>query len=221
MSVEIDDRADDFVRFLRRCDADLLYFYCHGHAARPPSVAPDAFYDMVEELRRWLDVADNTQNDTVADAAAMQDTKLRLRAALNELLSSGLITHDHIRLTAGCLMAADLRKLTLVGSHTPLVMLNMCESAQVFPSLSDGLVSVFLSQGALGVIGTEMPMLPQFADLFGRKLLTALLQGTPVGQAILMLRRQFMAQRNPLGLAYTHFGDALVRFDPPALPNIM
>ena len=95
---------------------------------------------------------------------------------------------------------------------------NMRQFAQVFPTLSDGLVHVFLRRGALGVIGTEIPMLPQFADLFGRMFLDKFMAGEPVGRILLDLRRQFMDQRNPLGLAYTHFGDALARIAPPAIP---
>jgi hypothetical protein len=217
VAVEIDERADRFVAFLERCDADLIYFFCHGHTARPPGVAPATYYDMFENLQQWLTSSDDREEGTEAPSSELKEAKIRLRGALAELLASGLMAHDHVRLKDGCLMLADLRKLTLSRPHAPLVVLNMCESAQVFPSLSDGLVNVFLSGGCRGVIGTEMPMLPQFADLFGRKLLTAILEGMSVGRAMLTLKREFMAARNPLGLAYTHFGDAVVRFEPAVL----
>jgi hypothetical protein len=219
VEVALDESAIALSEFLRHCDADLLYFFCHGHTARPPGIAREAFYDMVEQLRRWLDTTEGAQEEAGADTPTLRDTKVRLRTALNELLDRGLMAHDHLSLKIGCLMLADLRKLTFSDPHASLVVLNMCESAQVFPSLSDSLVSVFLSRGARGVIGTEMPMLPQFADIFGRKLLLSLLQGVPVGHAMLKLRREFMARRNPLGLAYTHFGDALSRFVPPVLTS--
>lgn len=109
----------------------------------------------------------------------------------------------------------DLRTIAIPGPIIPLVILNMCESAQVFPSLSDGLVNVFLRRGALGVIGTEVSMPPKFADLLGRQLIEGLALGAPVGEILWRLRREFMDARNPLGFAYSHYGDASVRITPP------
>ena len=98
---------------------------------------------------------------------------------------------------------------------TPLVFLNMCESAQVFPDISMGLVDVFLRKGARGVIGTEMPMLDHFADLFSRDFFDALFyqqdedqNPMSVGKILLDLRRKYLEKGNPLGFAYTLFGDA-------------
>lgn len=99
----------------------------------------------------------------------------------------------------------------------PLVILNMCESAQVTPSLSDSFVDFFLDRGARGVVGTECPMTVEFADVFSESLFTGLLSGQSVGLALLNARRKFLEMRNPLGLAYTLFGSADASFVPPLL----
>jgi hypothetical protein len=101
----------------------------------------------------------------------------------------------------------------------PLVILNMCESAQVTPSLVDSFIHFFLDRGALSVLGTECPMTIEFAHPFAEKFLHDLLAGSQAGQALLNARRHFMKINNPLGLAYTLFGSATFRFDPPVLQS--
>ena len=158
--------------FLPRCDADILYFFSHGHTAKPAGAASAAVNDMAEALRNWLH-ATGAPDETQETARARK----RFASVLAELAAGGLADQHHIRLEVGNLMLEDLRKLNALNGHTPLIILNMCESAQVFPSLGDGFVRTFLARGAVGVLGTEMPMLPQFADLFGRQLLTRTLAG--------------------------------------------
>jgi hypothetical protein len=99
----------------------------------------------------------------------------------------------------------------------PLVILNMCESAQITPTLSDSFIHFFLDRGARGVIGTECPMTVEFANVFSESLLTGLLAGQTIGNALLQARRKFIGLRNPLGLAYTLFGSAAASFTPPLL----
>jgi hypothetical protein len=100
----------------------------------------------------------------------------------------------------------------------PLVMLNMCESAQLSPTLSDSFVNFFLDRGAPTVIGTESPMTVTFAHAFAESLLTGIFRGQRAGAAILATRQQFLsAATNPLGLAYTLYGSAATRFRPPPL----
>lgn len=211
-NIRIWDKDKPLEEALPECDADILYFFSHGHTAMPLGAAGAKVYDMAEALGAWLDsVPPEEESDAVTNARG------RLRNALKELKVGGLAEQHHIRLQTGYLVLENLRSLMLCDGRAPLVVLNMCESAQVFPSLADGLVPVFLAKGAVGVIGTEMPMLTQFAELFGRMFLARFLQGQPVGRILLDLRRHFLAMRNPLGFAYTHFGDALVRIDPPVL----
>jgi hypothetical protein len=94
-------------------------------------------------------------------------------------------------------------------------MLNMCESAQLTPSLSESFFHFFLDRGARAVIGTECPMTVEFAHPFAARFLGEVFAGRPVGDALLETRRHFLKLNNPLGLAYTLFGQATVAFEPP------
>jgi hypothetical protein len=101
-----------------------------------------------------------------------------------------------------------------------LVFLNMCESAQVLPSLSDGFVPFFIAHGARGVIGTECPMTATFAGPFAQEFFRRFFAGQPVGRILLDLRREYLRlepdeagnpRGNPLALAYTLYCDADLR----------
>jgi len=98
-----------------------------------------------------------------------------------------------------------------------MVFLNMCESAQLTPSLRESFIHFFLNRGARAVIGTECSMRPLFAHHFAKEVLTGILSGESVGDAMLEARLAFMGKNNPLGLAYTLFGSPLTRFEPPPL----
>jgi hypothetical protein len=98
-------------------------------------------------------------------------------------------------------------------AYGPLVFLNMCESAQVLPSLSGGFIPFFLQRGARCIIGTECPMTATFADPFARIFFRRFLQGQPVGNILWNLRQEYMKEGNPLGLAYTLYGDASTKLD--------
>jgi hypothetical protein len=86
--------------------------------------------------------------------------------------------------------------------------LNMCESAQVLPSLSGGFIPFFLQRGARSVIGTECPMTSTFADPFAREFFYRFLRGGTVGHILWELRRKYLEEGNPLGFAYTLYGNA-------------
>jgi hypothetical protein len=62
--------------------------------------------------------------------------------------------------------------------------------------------------GASGVIGTEIPVYSTLAKQVGRRILEQLTGGVPLGQAFLQMRRELLRQYNPLGLAYTFYGNA-------------
>ena len=105
---------------------------------------------------------------------------------------------------------ADLRLLKFFARpRRPIVFLNMCQSADLIPSMSSGLVHLFLDHNASAVIGTESPMTGVFADAFARKVFDALFAGDNIGTALWKARRHFLLEsRNPLGLAYTLYGRA-------------
>jgi len=102
----------------------------------------------------------------------------------------------------------------------PVVLLNMCEGAQITPSLSEGFIPYFLDQQASAVIGTECPMTARFAHPFAVAFFNALLGGDSLGIALLKARREFVRPNQlmaPLGLAYTLYGNATVSYAPPLL----
>src|SRR5206468_1062863 len=99
-------------------------------------------------------------------------------------------------------------------SGIPLAILNMCESAQITPLLSESFVDFFLDSGVRSVLGTECIMTVNFAHAFAQELLQRLFAGLTIGQALLETRRVFKDKLNPLGLAYTLFGSATLCFKP-------
>jgi hypothetical protein len=99
-----------------------------------------------------------------------------------------------------------------------LVILNMCDSAQVTPALSESFIDFFLSREARAVIGTECSIRPVFAAYMGQELLDALLRAVPIGEALRQIRIKAAEQKNLLGLAYTLFGFADASLQPALLP---
>jgi hypothetical protein len=197
--------ADACYELLANCDAHLLYFYTHGytrHRQADIGVGPnlDRFRQHYQQL---------------APDSPLRET-YRL---LYESIEQGQFEPDRswIELTYGKLYLDELYDSIDRLPSGPFVMLNMCESAQVTPSLSDSFIHFFLDRGARAVMGTECPMTVEFAHPFAERFLEDVLGGTPVGSALLNARRHFLEKKNPLGLAYTLFGRATVAFEPPRL----
>lgn len=186
--------------------ADILYFYSHGYTRK-----------------RQLEAAGNGDFGSrfvQAYGGLPQDSPLReqwqpLYDSIREAQSEP--DRSYIKLTTGKLYLDELAGRVRKLQGDPLVILNMCESAQITPALSDGFVHFFLDRGAAGVLGTECPMTIHFAHPFAKQLMTEILRGKEVGVALLEARRALLAKRNPLGLAYTFYGPVTLRFDPPPI----
>jgi hypothetical protein len=209
------DAAARWKEYLPACDCQIIYFFSHGHTSLPASLAGIHVQDAFAGLQRM--VQEQEARTGAGDPSA--EYYKRLRESLRDQQdNSALSTQTHIKLQRGVLDLDALRRID-PQDPVPLVFLNMCESAQVFPSLSDGLVDVFLRRRARGVIGTEMPMIPHFADLLARRFFdeffTRSLPDNSVGNILLDLRREYLAKGNPLGFAYTFFGDATARLSQP------
>ncbi len=85
----------------------------------------------------------------------------------------------------------------------PLVFINACESGELSPSFYSGFVPYFMSKGARGVIGTECKMPVLFGAAFAESFFEDFLQGTSLGELVLMKRRAFYRDHsNLLGLLY-------------------
>jgi hypothetical protein len=96
-----------------------------------------------------------------------------------------------------------------------LVLLNMCESAQVWPSFGNSFIDLFLAKGARAVIGTECAVTPEFGARFGDQLTARLMAGESVAEAIASVRAELLTDGDLRGLLYTLFGDGRARLVPP------
>lgn len=214
MRYEVWDDDKQWERYLRNCDSPLLYFFSHGHTAKPTTIASEQFYNMVSALEKWADTR-------IPDESKwMQQYRQRLIDFLQGLKDSDLLSETFIRLYRGDIFLDELldpqNPMNLEQSK-PLVFLNMCESAQIFPNISKGFIDVFLRHQARGVIGTEIPMIPSFADLFSREFFESLFHGQDaegkplsIGNILFDLRRRYLDMGNPLGFAYTYYGDTTI-----------
>ncbi len=199
---EILDRRSPMTRALKAADRDLYYFFCHGYTER---IATDIQFDM-----------DVTDQLTQLAAQAPEDRSTRLRERVDDLFD---VSDSWMRLTRG-LLPLTMLKETVSDSFArhPIVFLNMCMSAQVLPSLSDGFIPFFIERGARAVIGTECSMNTVFADEFARAFLSRLFQGQRIGDILLALRRHYLDRDDPLALAYTLYCDSDLRLSTPLLP---
>jgi hypothetical protein len=187
---------------ITRGDGDLYYFYCHGYTER---LATDIQFeaDLVAAFARW---AEEVQGERAGS----------LREHLDDLFD---VSDSWLRVSRGKIPLTMLKEAGgSAFSRHPLVFLNMCESAQVLPSLSDGFVPFFLQRGARAVVGTECAMSTVFADEFSRTFLTRFFRGERVGDILLALRRAYLDRGNPLALVYTLYSDADLHLDQPLLP---
>jgi hypothetical protein len=189
----------DMAKALADADRDLYYFFCHGYTER---IATDIQLD-ADLLSYFAQLTAGTRDTT-------------LREHLDDLFD---VSDSWMRFTQGKILLAMLKE-AVPGpfSRYPVVFLNMCESAQVLPSLSDGFVPFFIQRGARAVFGTECSMNTAFADDFARAFLTRFFQGEAAGEILLALRRHYLDEGNPLALAYTLYCDADLRLSGPLLP---
>ena len=203
-----------WARHFKSCDSPVLYFFSHGRTRMPPGPDGTLMRRLVEALRQWL--AGPAQP---GDGRNTLQARTVLTAELTELGVDAAAGETHIKLTDGILVLHHLYQLALAPTTPePVVFLNMCQSAQLFPTMTDGLVDAFLKKRSRTVIGTEISMPPAFADLFGRLFFQRFFYGTegnPVAAVLRDLRREFLDKNNPLGFAYTLYGDGTARLDQP------
>lgn len=216
---EIWDSDRLWEEFLSNCNSQILYFYSHGHTAKPITMAREQLYD-------WISAWKNFVEELPEDNEIAIKRKLSAKENLEDLTGpKQLLDRSFIKLQQGYLLAEELQNLMFLEQSNPLVFLNMCESAQVFPDLSGGLIDVFLEKGARGVIGTEIPMPPAFADLFSREFFEGFLiqkddaqNPKNIGKVLWELRRKYLNMNNPFGFAYTYFGDVTVGMSDTLVP---
>jgi len=200
-------KKEDFTRLIHNLDAQILYFYTHGHTRLQQG---DLGYGKV--LKSFIKRYENLE----ANNPARKTLKPVYDAIKGDKEEKFQHDESWIELSKGRIRYSELLDIPELSTQ-PLVFLNMCESAQITPSLSDGFIDFFLNRRARAVIGTECMMTVEFAHPFAESVLEGLLAGEPLGQVMLDARRQFIKQKNPLGLAYTLFGSGMLCFKPPRL----
>ena len=199
VTTPISDQKTLVDQLIRDPAVHLLYFYCHGYAATRPGLL---MADGVQSLKRIIEGIRKEAGNEESQAAAGLEKLMEL--------TSKMAGESWIYLGDSQIKEADLRLLKFFARpRRPIVFLNMCQSADLIPSMSSGLVHLFLDHNASAVIGTESPMTGVFADAFARKVFDALFAGDNIGTALWKARRHFLLEgRNPLGLTYTLYGRA-------------
>lgn len=189
------ESSSQVIQLLQQGRQQIFYAFCHGFTER---MAADIQIgdNLLAEFKAWL------RTLPYRERIALKDQEGSLFNVGDSWIK---LTYGEVPLTMMQYYAAD----RIEGA--PLVFLNMCESAQVLPSLSGGFVPFFIQHGARGVIGTECPMTSTFAHPFSQAFFGRFLQGQPAGRVLWELRREFLEKGNPLGLAYTLYCDADVR----------
>lgn len=85
----------------------------------------------------------------------------------------------------------------------PLVFMNACGSSVINATTSASFQEWFLANGHRGFIGTETAVPDKVAAVFAQGLYDALLEGQPLGQAMVLARRRLIDNcSNPLGILW-------------------
>lgn len=190
--------GSEFKKLLADCDSDILYFFCHGYT-------PFAMDGWIDTFRRWLSKRARKDNSFKTLEKAFNSP------AFNE-------KESWIELTKNTITLRELERETVSLRRRPMVILNMCQSAQILPELTNSFIDFFLRKRARSVLGTECPVPPVFANAFAHELLPQLLSGDEIGSAVLEARRNLaQSHGNPFGLAYVLWGITATKYMPAAI----
>ncbi|BBH70731.1 hypothetical protein ACTI_74160 [Actinoplanes sp. OR16] len=89
-----------------------------------------------------------------------------------------------------------------------LIVVNACGSAKVDSGSHRSFARYFLKNRHRGFVGTEADVPDPVAAAFAERFYANLLQGRPLGEAVVRARRElFQLWHNPLGLLYVCYGD--------------
>ena len=159
---------DEGVGWIKKGDSDIYSFFTHGHTAKPLSeartgVSIDDFLKLVASLPKdSIDPAWRAVQQKIEDQKLDDD-------------------ETWIELAGGRIDLSDLDEIDHKFGRPAVVLLNMCESVQLTPTLAEGLVDKFMQFDAMAIVGTETSVPPRFAHHFGLEVLTSFLGGSPLG----------------------------------------
>ena len=164
---------------------DLVEFFCHGYTKLGGVFTTDEAKQLIESYAK----------------SYPSDKPDELLMAIDEGCDSLLdLKGGFVTLTS---LADSLNKRM---PARPLILLSMCESAQVSAS-GTGFVPLFLRRGARAVIGTEGPTLWSLSREMDTKIIARLLDGATISRAFYETRKE-LAKTSVLALIYTLYGDA-------------
>jgi hypothetical protein len=182
----------------RKPSAHLIYFYCHGYAPDPDIRSPLRGEGVKQMAQRIDKLGQGTPERQALETLLTLITKMEDEPWMH--IGNAYIREDR------------LVRQNFFETRRPIVFLNMCQSADLLPSNSSGLVRIFLNHNASAVVGTEGQMTSTFANPFAEEIFNALFRGDDIGTSLWKARRHFLNRmRNPLGLAYTLYGSAVAR----------
>jgi hypothetical protein len=188
-------RVEDYsIPALANGEFDLVEFFCHGHT-KLENVFADGEANMI--LENYRRTARNNSGLLMAISQS-SDSLVELDGGFATLASLAVTLRDGLR-------------------GNPLILLSMCESAQVSSS-GGGFVWLFLKRGASAVIGTEGPTLWSLSRAMDVRILARLINGESISQAFYKSRRE-LADGNMLALIYTLYGDPDARLVSVPVPE--
>jgi CHAT domain-containing protein len=169
---------------------DLIHFYCHGHTRFPDAFQPQDFVQLLQEHIQSVGPPPSEAPET-----ELAQFLSKVKDAVDSLMY----------LDGGFVYRADLAKSLGHLRGAPIVLLSMCESAEVTAS-GVGFVTLFLRRGARAAIGTEGPTLWTLGRDLDTEVIEHLLRGESIGDALYSAKRK-IAPVNPLALIYSLWGD--------------
>jgi hypothetical protein len=185
------DSRDQLLKALRSDIFDVLYVFAHGHSCSPAHPAISALLEKFEHAE---------QNPLTKQLIALFKS--------SEIAGLSESDDSWIKLTKSLVTCADLRRDEYALNRHPIVFLNMCQSAVLWPGATSSFVRLFLDRRASAVLGTECTIPENVADEFGRLVIEKLFQHETVGASVLHAREELARSNNLLGLAYSLYGSA-------------
>ena len=193
------DAKPDTIKMLEGPRPTLIEFFTHGHTATEAQMP-----SLEGEPDSGATLDDLDQQRIAAWQAADE-------AIEKELGRSGV---SWIKPRDGIVTLLDLTDIEPpapddVRAH--VVMLNMCDSGDVLPGFSAGLVPYFINRGARAVIASQSPLTPLFAHGLIGQVIGGMFAGDELGSALLNARQAYAAAGDIFGLTYTLFGSSSTR----------
>lgn len=192
----ISDRQGLLAAFSQSPSRHLYYFFCHGYAPAGPPILRRESVRLLRESIEALPPGERETWNILLDLTAKMGDEAWM------FIGGAQVGESELR-----------RARNYFNQRRPVVFLNMCHSAAIAPSVTRGLVRLFMERDASAVIGTEAPMTSVFAHAFAQELLKGVFEGKDLGTALWQARRHFLSDefRNPLGFAYTLYGRATAK----------